>query len=120
MKRIPPGYDNFYLHPLLKPNLHHECAVWFSSVPIGRNKLATVTKKICKCAGIRGSKTNHSLRATGLYLAGVPEKIIQQRTGHHSVEALRRYENTSEQQHQAVANILAFKQETSTCPNNQD
>ena len=58
-------------------------------------------QEMCKSAGITGHKTNHSLRATGateLYLAGVPEKIIQQRTGHQSVEALRQYENTSEQQ----------------------
>ena len=41
--------------------------------------------------GIAG-KTNHSLRATGatqLYTANVPEKMIQQRTGHCSLKGLR-------------------------------
>ncbi len=45
-------------------------------------------------AQIDGRKTNHSLRATGaseLFQAGVPEKIIKERTGHHSLEALRTY-----------------------------
>ena len=40
--------------------------------------------------GIAG-KTNHSLRATGatqLYTANVPEKRIQQRTGHCSLKGL--------------------------------
>ena len=39
--------------------------------------------------GILGNKTNHSLRAysaTKLYNAGVPEKVIQDRTGHRSLE----------------------------------
>ena len=39
---------------------------------------------MCEEAGIEG-KTNHSLRATGvtkMYLAGVPKKVIQERTGH--------------------------------------
>ena len=54
-------------------------------------------------------KTNHSLRATGatcLYSANVPEKIIQQRTGHQSLKSLRTYERTSDEQHLAVSTIL--------------
>ena len=37
-------------------------------------------------------KTNHSLRATAaseLFCANVPEKLIQERTGHKSLQALR-------------------------------
>ena len=55
-------------------------------------------------------KTNHSLRATGatsLYQKGVPEKLIQERTGHRSIEALRVYEHTNNSQHQAVSNLLS-------------
>ena len=43
-------------------------------------------------AGLSGNYTNHSLRVTGttsLFDAGVPEAIIQKRTGHKSVDALR-------------------------------
>ena len=52
-------------------------------------------KDMCSEAHISGHKTNHSLRATGaseLFEAGVPEKIIKERTGHRSLEALRLYE----------------------------
>jgi len=48
-------------------------------------------KKWCTLAGTEGNKTNHSLRATGTtqtYDGGVPEKVIQERTG-RSIEALR-------------------------------
>ena len=43
-----------------------------------------MSKDMCQVAGIEGHKTNHSLRATGaseLFEAGVPEKIIKERTG---------------------------------------
>ena len=64
---------------------------------------------MCQLANISGNKTNHSLRATGattLFEKGISEKIIQERTGHRSLEALRIYEHTNTAQHQAVSNIL--------------
>ena len=70
----------------------------------------TGRNKICKLGNICGLKTNHSLRATGateLYEAQVSEKIIQERTGHRSLEYLRMYECTSDKQQQAVSNILS-------------
>ena len=69
---------------------------------------------ICTDAGI-SSRTNHSRRATGateLYAAGIPEKIIKERTGHRSLECLWMYERTSEKQHNAVSRILSAKSET--------
>ena len=67
---------------------------------------------MCKEASIEGNITNHSLRATSatqMYDQGVPEKIIQERTGHHSLEALRTYERTNEYQHQAVSRSAILK-----------
>ena len=63
---------------------------------------------MCSQAGIGGNTTNHSLRATGatqMYNKGAPEKLIQERTGHRSLEALRAYERTNSSQHQAVSNL---------------
>lgn len=57
-----------------------------------------------------GKKTNHSLRTTGaseLFVVSVPEHLIQQCTGHRSIEALRLYEWPTEQQQQAVSDILS-------------
>ncbi len=65
---------------------------------------------MCSEAQIDGRKTNHSLRAIGaseLFQAGVPEKIIKERTGHHSLEALRTYERTTTEQHQAISGVLS-------------
>ena len=53
---------------------------------------------MCKEAEFDKSFTNHSLRAYGatkMYQAKVPEKLIQQRTGHRSLEGLCRYEHNS-------------------------
>ncbi len=68
-------------------------------------------KDMCAEAGVSGHKTNHSLRATGaseLFEAGVPEKIIKERTGHRSLEALCLYERTTRDQHQAVSVIFVI------------
>ncbi len=60
---------------------------------------------MCEQADIQGRKTNHSLRATGAILSCMrvvfPKKIIQERTGHRSLEALRVYE------HKAVSSLLS-------------
>ena len=68
--------------------MNSEGLIWFSHVPVGRNQLSIITQNMCIEAGITGRKTNHSLRATGateLYLAGVPEQVIKERTGHRSI-----------------------------------
>ena len=64
---------------------------------------------MCAIIGVSG-KTNHSLRATGatrLFPANIPEKLIMERTGHRSSEAVRKYERTSAAQHQQVSSIIS-------------
>ena len=46
-----------------------------------------------------------------LYTAGVPAKIIQERTGHRSIECLQMYEHTSEKQQLAVSKVLSSTSE---------
>ena len=41
------------------------------------------------------------------------KKIIQERTGHRSLECLRMYEHTSDKQQQAVSNILSSHSQSS-------
>ena len=91
---------------------------WFTTSPVGKNALAKVVKNICADAGVGGSKSNQSLHTTGateLYQAGVPEKILQERTGHLSLTGLRQYERTSVQQHVAVSHVLAAKENVTHC-----
>ena len=98
-----------YVRPLdKKPEDPH--SPWYSAAPLGKHTLQQKVKKMCAAAGIQGTKTNHSLRATGateLYKKGVPEKLIQERTGHRSIESLRTYERTSEEQHKAASTLLS-------------
>jgi len=44
---------------------------------------------------------------TEMYETGVPEKVIQERMGHRSLEALCVYERTNSQQHQMVSSVLS-------------
>ena len=82
--------DLLYARPLEKAT--KDDPIWYCSAPIGHNKLSKMVPEMCTLANLPGNHTNHSLRATGataLYTAGVPEKIIQDRTGHRSVECLQ-------------------------------
>ena len=47
-----------------------------------------------------------------LFQAQVPEKLIQQRTGHRSLDALRQYEHTSASQLLDVSNIMSGTRDT--------
>ena len=99
----------FYLRPLQNvPS--DQAAPWYTTTPVGKNTLALMIRNMCHDIGISGKKTNHSLRATSvtkMFQAQVPEKIIQERTGHRSLAALRMYERTTEEQHKAASTILS-------------
>ena len=95
----------FYLQPLRNPTPH----CWYSQEPLGHNKLAGTVSRLCKSAGIKGFKTNHSLRvtnATRLYSSGTDEQLIMERTGHRSTDGVRPYKRTSEEQQIAISDIL--------------
>ena len=69
-------------------------------------------KETCSQAGLSTEFTNHSLRAygaTSLFQAKVPEKLIQQCTGHKSLKALRQYERTSDGHLLDVFHIRSFQ-----------
>ena len=101
LSKLPPAAfkkDIFYLRP--KPLTPvDKAAPWYEETTVGKETLRTVFAK----------KSNHSLRATGateMFAANVPEKLIQSRTGHRSLEALRLYERPTQEQQQAVSNVL--------------
>ena len=113
LQLIPPeakDEDNFYLTPLPKKPIIDQLKSWYTKTPICRNRLNSMLKEMCQEAGISGNFSNHSLRAYGAtssFQAGVPEKLIQQRTGHRTIEALRQYERTSEAQLVDISNTLS-------------
>lgn len=87
-------------------------AAWYDSVAVGKHKLSGYVSSMCEDAGV-SRKTNHALRATGttdMYIAKVPERTIQEPTGHRSLEALRKYERPTSNEIQAVSNLLTTDQ----------
>ena len=111
LSKLPVGAllnDTFYMCPLpaIPPAAH---LPWFTKQRMGKNAIAGLMTKMCKDAGIVGPRTSHFLRvtaATSLYEKQVPEKLIQERTGHRSLGALRIYERTSVHQQEAVSRLL--------------
>lgn len=86
LNKLPQwAFDNDVLY--CRPKQHTPVSdkiPWYDALPVGKNKLSSMVKDMCKDCGIE-EKTNHSLRATGasvMFQANVPEKIIQNTTGH--------------------------------------
>ena len=110
IKRLPKYafvHDVLYLRPKPKCPADPD-APWYEEKPVGKNTHSTMMKGMSVECGI-ATKTNHSLRATGvtsMFQANVPEKIIQKTTGHRSVEALRSYERISANQYKSVSKVL--------------
>ena len=104
INKLPPEaitQDMFFFRPLERTPTDSTAAWYIASQPVGKNTVDMKLRKMCSLAGIEGaaSISNHSLRATSatqMFDMGVPEKIIQERTGHKSLEALRTYERMND------------------------
>ena len=65
--------------------------------------------RLCQKAQILGFRTNHSLRAIAasrLIHASIDEQLIMERTGHRSIEGVRSYKRTSDDQREVLFDIL--------------
>ena len=95
----------FYLHPLKNPKTD----TWYSTTPVGYNTLSMTVKRLCAKADIAGFKTNHSLRVTNairLFQSGAAEQLIMECMGHRSLDGVRAYKRTSDEQQKSVSNVL--------------
>ena len=65
--------------------------------------------QLCKAGGILGYKTNHSLQVTTvtrLFQSGIDEQLIMSRTGHRSIDGIRKYKRISNEQKEATSEVL--------------
>ena len=83
---------------------------WYINVPCDVDTLQSIIPKMSDQAETSVRYSNHSLRATSasrLFASNVPEKIIQEKTGHRSLVGLRGYERTTTEQERIVTKILS-------------
>ena len=95
---------NLYLQSLKKPRPN----CWYSTVPVGINKIRGVVSELLHNAGLDGYFTNHSLRrtcATRLFQAGQSVKLVKEVTGHVS-DAVHKYQTTSDEQRMNLSEIV--------------
>ena len=112
-----PSHDvkcsrDLYLRPLKNPSEF----IWYSCQPLGVSTISQVVAKLADMAGLKGFKTNHSLRATAptrLYEAGVDEQLITEITGHRS-NAVRDYKRTNPVMQRNISAIISGVNPVST------
>lgn len=82
----------------------------YGNAPLGQHMIEKAFKEILVEGGYEGKYTLHRLRRTGasrLFQAGVPEKVIQQHTGHASIAALAEYTCVNDQQVSYASSAMA-------------
>ena len=88
---------------------------------MGQCTLGKLLAKACQTAGIKGKKTNHSLRKTcvkELSKAGVQDTAIMKITGHKSMSSLMHYNEDMEiEDHRQLSNILCSTSTSTKCQN---
>lgn len=90
----------FYCRPLQRTA---DDGPWYSKQPRGKHLLNDMAKNMCREAKLAGHFTNHSLQASGateLFQHEVPERVIQEFTGHRSVKGFWQYEKVALKQKQ--------------------
>ena len=100
--------DNFYVLPLERV-LTNIGTPWYTSVAVGKHTLSGMTKTMCTEAGVSGNKTTDSLRAYAvkeMCNAGIPEKVIQDKSGHQPIDGLREYKKISKKQKESACCAL--------------
>ncbi|XP_063397165.1 uncharacterized protein LOC134681459 [Mytilus trossulus] len=98
----PEGNSKFYKRPL-------QDSLRFSKQNLGINKLENLMKTMCTKAGLSGNFTNHSGKrtcATTMFQSGIDEQTIMSRTGHRSVQGVRKYKRPSDDQLRDISNVL--------------
>ncbi|XP_061180579.1 uncharacterized protein LOC133189188 [Saccostrea echinata] len=96
----------FYRRPLPATS---EVLIRYGNQVVGINKLKNLMRIICTEGGLQGNYSNHSGKrtcATQLYMSGVEEQQIMDRTGHRSQAGVRKYKRSSAQMEANVSKIL--------------
>ncbi|XP_071123986.1 uncharacterized protein KIAA1958-like [Mytilus edulis] len=100
--KSPEGNSKFYKRPLRD-------SLRFSKQNLGINKLENLMKTICNKAGLSGNFTNHTGKctcATTMFQSGIVGQTVMSRTGHCSVQGVRKYKRPSDDQLRDISNVL--------------
>jgi len=88
----------------------NESKPWYTKQRVGVNNLKRIIPIVSTKAMCSAQYTNHSLRATSvtrMFSASVPEKLIAEKSDHHSLKALRSYERINPNLQRAIDNVIA-------------
>ena len=118
ISKLPPQAferDLFYIRPIetvpTKPT-----SPWYSAIPVGKNTQWESKEMVHTCWYWGQKKQTIALEQQVLHRCMTEEslkKVIQERTGHRSIEALRCCERTSMRQHCPVSALLSTPTQSS-------
>ena len=119
ISKLHPKCDDFYVKAIDRKDFSTENnTVWFTSKPLGPNKLADMMPSISLRLGLSIRYTNHSIRGavvTTLSREGFEARQIMRVTAHHCESSLRSYDldNTTVQK-RLISQALAGKRRSTS------
>ena len=96
-----------------------ESGSWYTKQRVGVNNFKKILPSISAVSMCSTKYTNHSLRATSvtrMFAASVSEKLIVEKSGHHSLKASRSYERTNPNMEMALDAVIANSKEQFAVP----
>ena len=115
--------SRFYLRPLVNPKTD----VWYSHLPVGKNKMGEMMKTMATDAKLSGRKVNHSTRktfATTLLHSDRANTEVAQLGGWKSIQSLNEYSvpscNQQKQASDILSSIMLPKENIETKPGNDN
>ncbi len=110
LHNVNPDCTALFQYPNTSYNI---TGIWFNKMPVGKNTLSTLMKRISEKAQLSQIYTNHSIRATSITLlsnAGIDSTSISHVSGHKTIDSLKHYiQRPSEQQCKNMSNMLHQK-----------
>ena len=109
LEKLKSDSSFFHMRPLEKVSKQHD-KLWYTSQQIGIYTLKSVIPKLSLEARCDVKYTNNSplpISVTRMFAGGVPEKLIADKTGHHSLQSLSFHERPQPSMEKAIDKVIA-------------
>ena len=110
VSKLNSGVDRLFQRAPMNVNETMTC--WYMKSPLSHNILGVMLRRITEAANCSKQYTNHSLRATSIThmkQQGVEDRKIATVSGHKSIDSLKSYDRTSEEEAKMMAAAIDKK-----------
>ena len=112
LTKLHPDVDRLFQRAMSSCTLPEQATRWYMRMPLSRNLLSTMMKRLSSAADLSKPYTNHCVRATSithLKQSGVGDRQICSVSGHKNVQSLEAYDRPSDSDAVRMASAIELK-----------